>query len=170
MTHVPEFWRNQYTTLDAKKAGAPRLITCQSCGTQVRASQGAKKYCRACGPMMPAEKDRQERAALRSKRKVRYISPKPGPKLEAEEKTKPMAKPEPEPKVKARSLRSMSPHDDFAGARSHLLHVLHRTEGPRRSINYWLAQCVCGTQVITVTGTDIVSGVVRHCGCQEVSA
>jgi hypothetical protein len=157
MISVPDCWRNQYTTLDAKKAKATALVACASCGTKVRSRQGKQKYCRLCSPFAAAERKRQEREPRPPKRNIPY-SPKP----------RRAAKPKPIREARAKSAPK-SPHDDFTGAKCFHLHILHRIEGPRKNTNYWLARCACGTK-ITLTGTEIVNRLVRHCGCQETAA
>lgn len=129
MNSVPDYWRNQHTTLDAKRAKAKNIIVCQKCGISFSGKKG-RKYCRVCSYAPPLGA------------RVRLLNP----------------------------LRHMTPYDDLTGlSTTHGLQILQRTQAPRRRTNYWLVRCLCDSEFVA-TGTDLVTGKIRHCGCKDEAA
>jgi len=57
MSNVPDYWRNQYTTLDAKRAKKLPTRKCP-CGTSIPTS-GGRKHCSACSSAIADERGRQ---------------------------------------------------------------------------------------------------------------
>lgn len=149
MSNVPDYWRNQYTTLDAKRAKVVELRPCDKCGQSIAARAGSKKkYCLPCSDERQLERKRRKRAAHR----------KP---LKTTRADRPVRKPNP--------MRGKTPHDDLAGLSVHHLTILDRAIGPIRNINYWRVNCACGKQFIT-SGSSLVFNKVHHCGCMEAGA